>query len=305
MQPQAFTTVMYHYVRPLPGPDFPYLKVCGSDRFDAQLDYLQENYRIVSWPEVHAYLLGKSSLPERACLLTFDDGLRDGYVHIFPRLRARGISGLFFVIARRPEEGLAPVQTLQLLANRFSHPAQFKELLFTKLSPAEKNDFEAYCERVDRESPPDRFGESALRTMRCVINTYMFRELDRVLEDLCRERIGEPKELGLAFYLKDADIREMAAGGMHFGGHGFMHYRMPRLTPDELHKEFNASYEYLVAYAADPLAFSYPYGDHNDRVMTAAKEAGFAAAFAAGDTGLGASLFSLPRVDTIHLPPRS
>lgn len=299
---KAFTAVMYHYVRPMPDPEFPYLKVCGLDRFDAQLDYLQENYRIISWPEVHASLRGEVELPDRACLLTFDDGLRDGYLHIFPRLRARGISGLFFAMARRPEEGLAPVQMLQLLANHFSDPAEFKEILFTNLSPAQKKDFDGYCERMDRESPPDRFGEGVLRTMRNVINMHMFRELNPVLELLCRERIGDPQELSRAFYLGDTDIREMVAGGMYFGGHGVMHYRMSRLTEEELHKEIGTSREYLAAYASGPLAFSYPYGDYDDRVMSAVKEAGFAAAFTARE-GSAKSLFSLPRVDTIHLPP--
>lgn len=319
---------MYHYVRPMPDPDFPYLKACALDRFIKQLDYLQENYRVVSWPDAHAYLTGKASLPERACLLTFDDGLRDCFLHVYPLLRARGISGLFFPMARRSEEGLAAVQTLQLVANRYSDPAEFREMIFAKLSPPEGTAFEGYCRRVEDESPPDRFGEVALRTMRRVINTYMFRELGPVLDEICRERIGEPKELGRAFYLGDADVREMATGGMYFGGHGVTHHRMTRLTEEELRKELRASREYLATYAKEPFAFSYPYGDYNDSVMEAVERAGFVCAFADRSeglapyinfgnsimaavggsrsciTGLAGSRFALPRVDTIHVPPR-
>lgn len=300
----ALTAVMYHYVRPMPDPDFPYLKACTVDRFIAQLDYLQENYRIVSWPDVYAYLEGKASLPERACLLTFDDGLHDCFLHVYPVLHKRGLSGLFFPMARRPEEGLAAVQTLQLIANHYSDPAEFREILFAKLSPAERATFEGYCKRVEAESPPDRFGEQALRTMRRVINTYMFRELGPVLEEICRERIGEPKELGRAFYLGDADIREMVQGGMYFGGHGVTHHRLTRLTEEELRKELRASREYLAAYGKEPFAFSYPYGDYNDSVITAVARGGFACAFADRSEGLAGSRFALPRVDTIHLPPR-
>lgn len=300
----ALTAVMYHYVRPMPDTDFPYLKACALDRFVAQLDYLQENYRIVSWSDVHKYLEGKASLPERALLLTFDDGLRDCFLHVYPLLRGRGISGLFFPMARRQDAGLAAVQTLQLIANRYSDPAEFREIIFAELSPAERAVFEGYCKRVEEESPPDRFGEQALRIMRRVINTYMFRELGPVLDEICRERIGEPKELGCAFYLGDADIREMVQGGMYFGGHGVTHHRLTRLTEEELRKELRASREYLAAYDKEPFAFSYPYGDYNDSVITAVERAGFACAFADRSEELAGSRFALPRVDTIHLPPK-
>ena len=298
------TTVMYHYVRPMPDPDFPYLKACDLARFIAQLDYLQENYRVVGWPDVAAHLGGKASLPDRACLLTFDDGLRDAYTHIYPLLCRRGLSGLFFPMARTPEQGLAGVQTLQLIANKFSDPVEFESMLFAKLSAGERDQFMTDIAREKAEYPPDRFGENKLRSLRRVINTYMFRELEPVLEEICRERIGEPKELGRAFYLGDGDIREMVAGGMHFGGHGITHYRMTRLTPDELHKELAASREFLAPYTSGPLALSYPYGDHNDAVMAAVRTAGFVAAFADKGEGLADSVYALPRVDTIHVPPK-
>lgn len=222
---------MYHYVRPVPDAEFPYLKVCSWERFVRQLDYLQGNYRMVSWPDAAAHIERGAPLPARACLLTFDDGLRDGYAYAFPELKRRGISGLFFPMARHPDEGLASVQTLQLLANKFSEPVEFEEILFAKMPQQERDRFAASLVRERAEYPPDRYGENHLRSMRRVLNTYMFREIAPVLDEICRERIADPKTLGAAFYLADVQIREMASAGMYFGGHGVSHHRMTRLTP--------------------------------------------------------------------------
>lgn len=302
--PNDLTVVMYHYVRPVPDPDYPYLKVCGLDRFLRQLDWLAEHHRMIAWTDLAAYIGRGADLPPAAALLTFDDGLRDGYLHVFPELKKRGVSGLFFPMARRPEEGLAPVQTLQLLANRFPDPDEFRQMLFEKFSPAERDLFSVSLAREAAEYPPDRFGENKLRSLRRVLNTYMFRESEAVLEDLCRERIGDPKALGAAFYLGDREIREMSRAGMYFGGHGLMHHRMTRLTPNELAAEVLASRELLSLYGFAQAPFSYPYGDYNSDVIARVRDAGFFAAFADRLGAADQNRWTISRVDTVDLPPR-
>src|SRR5258706_10065531 len=106
--PIDLTVMMYHYVRDPgdaaeAGSGIPGLSV---ERFAGQLDELAQRHAFVSWPLVRGALRGENILPANACLLTFDDGLRDHYLNVFPLLRARGLSGLFFVLAREPGEGL-------------------------------------------------------------------------------------------------------------------------------------------------------------------------------------------------------
>ena len=46
------TIIMYHYVRPIKVSSFPGIKGLELKAFCRQLDYLEENYRIVSTEEV-------------------------------------------------------------------------------------------------------------------------------------------------------------------------------------------------------------------------------------------------------------
>jgi peptidoglycan/xylan/chitin deacetylase (PgdA/CDA1 family) len=54
-----------------------------------QLDWLRQNgYRVVSVDDVVAAQQGQRPLPPKAVLLTFDDGYRSFYTHVYPLLRA-------------------------------------------------------------------------------------------------------------------------------------------------------------------------------------------------------------------------
>src|SRR3989344_6062162 len=136
------TALMYHLV----GSDsnFPIagLHALSVDRFEKQLNHIQKNYQMISWSQLREYLVGGSELPERACLLTFDDGTADHYSVVFPRLRERGMSGVFFLIAGVHEQGLPMVHLLQFLVAKVGE--QESRNLF--LETADKKTHELFFE---------------------------------------------------------------------------------------------------------------------------------------------------------------
>jgi peptidoglycan/xylan/chitin deacetylase (PgdA/CDA1 family) len=93
--------LMYHYVGDLPpGADAIRrgLTVSRAD-FTAQLNWLRaEGYRSVSLEELYLALAYGGPLPEKAVVLTFDDGYIDNFDVALPLLREYGFSGTFFVI---------------------------------------------------------------------------------------------------------------------------------------------------------------------------------------------------------------
>lgn len=94
--------LMYHYVSPLPADadDIRVNLTVTPELFDAHMAYLSANgYQTVSLYEIHAALLTGAPLPMRPVVLTFDDGYRDHYTHVFPILRRYGFTGTFFVIS--------------------------------------------------------------------------------------------------------------------------------------------------------------------------------------------------------------
>jgi biofilm PGA synthesis lipoprotein PgaB len=71
----------------------------STQNFAAHLDWLHgQGYRPVSLSQVIDASQGRGRLPEKAVLLTFDDGLRSVYTHAFPLLRAYGYPALVAVV---------------------------------------------------------------------------------------------------------------------------------------------------------------------------------------------------------------
>ncbi|QDH70403.1 poly-beta-1,6-N-acetyl-D-glucosamine N-deacetylase PgaB [Marilutibacter alkalisoli] len=71
----------------------------STQNFAAHLDWLAgHGYRPVALDDVIAASRGERPLPDKAVLLTFDDGLRSVHTHAFPLLRAYGYPALVAVV---------------------------------------------------------------------------------------------------------------------------------------------------------------------------------------------------------------
>ena len=100
------TIVMYHYVRPIVGSQFPGIKGLELDGFRRQLDYLNERFTIVSTEQVVDACLKGIKLPINSCWLTFDDGYKDHFTFVLPELLNRNLHGAFFPPRVAIEDGV-------------------------------------------------------------------------------------------------------------------------------------------------------------------------------------------------------
>lgn len=99
-QTQAVPIVMYHYVRPDPGPSDPAgqdLSVTPED-FAAEMAYLDSaGYTTMTLGELDDVRKGRLPLPAKPVVLTFDDGYRDFYTAAWPVLRQHHFKATIFV----------------------------------------------------------------------------------------------------------------------------------------------------------------------------------------------------------------
>jgi len=302
-QPLELTVVMYHYVRD-PGdaaetgsgiPGLP------TAHFDAQLDLLADRYTIVDWPTVRAHLLGQAALPPRACTLTFDDGLCDHYLNVFPRLRARGLSGLFFALARPRGAGLPLPHQLHFLIAALGVD-QFRERLEAALDPATRQHLAAASTAYltgpfafARGNPPEAF--------RVTLQRELAKDAAPAIGQLFAAHIGPERNVTERLFLLPAQVREMLAGGMHFGGHSATHPWLDFADDDALAREAAGSADWLAGLAPGPFAFAYPFGGFDERTPAALARAGFCAAFTTRAQVRHGSAFHIGRLDGEWLPP--
>ncbi len=293
----TLTVLMYHYVRTPGDLAATDSGIPGLDpaHFAAQLDHAQRQHTVVGWPEVRAALLDEKALPPSACLLTFDDGVRDHYHNIFPALQLRGLSGLFFALARAPGDGLALGHRLHFLLARLE-PAALRDSIWSRLSPAGR---EAFRQAEGRYRM--KYGE--VDTLKAVFQRELSAEAGPILSRLLAEHVGPEAEVASAFYLTPDQIAEMRAGGMHFGGHSRSHPWFDYIDGESLTAEISSSAEWLRRVEPGPWAFAYPYGGLDDRAPALLKAHGFAAAFTTRSHTVHVDPFLIGRLDGEELSP--
>lgn len=88
--------VTYHYIL----PENKYKKgiyPISSDRFLSHLITLSKTYTFISETDLVLAIKRKKELPDKACLISFDDGLRSQYKNAVPILEDKKIPALFFI----------------------------------------------------------------------------------------------------------------------------------------------------------------------------------------------------------------
>jgi peptidoglycan/xylan/chitin deacetylase (PgdA/CDA1 family) len=94
------------------------------------------------------------------------------------------------------------------------------------------------------------------------------------------------------------ELAELAEQGATIGSHTCSHPRLTRLDDAELDRELRVSRSRIEQTLGRPCELlAYPYGDQDSRVTAAAKEAGYAAAFALRPERRSFDTFAVPRVD--------
>ncbi len=276
------TSISYHFVG---DPIFPGLKTLPLSVFREQLDAIEKKYTVISWPELRSHITGHIPLPEHACLLTFDDGTYDHYSVVFPELKARGISGLFFLIGSRErgpkvltQEGLPLVHLLQYLTAAVGE-REIRELFLKTADEKTRTLFFEKEKECLRDFLTSRFDDITFRTFKRVLGRYMYHEALPLIRTLFTDRVGDPHEYSQKLYLAPEALREMKDGGMHFGGHGIEHRWLATASPEEQEEEIASSRSFLETIEEGPYAFSYPYGDYNESLFPMLQAHQYAAAF--------------------------
>ena len=99
--------LMYHYIS-TPPADADAIRLDLSvppERFEQHLQYLRaQGYTSIALRDLILALQSGHPLPEKAIVLTFDDGYRDNYLHAFPLLLKYGFKGTFFIITAYIDE---------------------------------------------------------------------------------------------------------------------------------------------------------------------------------------------------------
>lgn len=261
---RALTVIMFHRVLTEQDPrwascDPDYTLEAGL--LERCLAFFRRHYNVVSADDVLAARRDGTPLPDRALLITFDDGWADNHAHALPRLRAAGLPALLFAVADvidRDEPFFQERLIAAFRQGRLRVPALLAALADAghPLSPVPGDTLDGLRSII-----------AALETLTTAQRIQLLAPFADAMEDGVRQMVTRD------------ELRELAAGGVAIGVHGKTHTPMPKA--DDLDAELATARrivgEHLGAEA--PATLSYPHGRYDDTVLARTQAAGYELAF--------------------------
>jgi peptidoglycan/xylan/chitin deacetylase (PgdA/CDA1 family) len=305
--PAAPLILMYHRAAE---DDLDPWGLCVAPRhFAAHLDVLRARGPVVALSDVAR---GNGTVPEKATVVTFDDGYEDTLTVAAPLLEEHGVPATVFVTtAGFDGDGAC---WWDVLAELLLRPGQLPDHLSLRAGVGGDRwalgDHAAYGAE-EAASHRGWRAEQPPPTVRHALFLYLWQRLiglshqeqRRVLDDL-RAWAGRDGAPPGRLLTREEAARLSACEPLTIGAHTVHHPALPTL--DELAQTFEieGSKQQLEAVAARPVAhFAYPYGRYGPGVAARVRAAGFASA-ATTDPGRvrpDSDRFALPRVQVPDL----
>lgn len=240
------------------------------ETFRKHIEYLKSSFDVVPL-ESCLEILRKGDPPRRdACCITFDDGWKDFLDHAFPVLQANDACATVFLPTGiiGTEE---PFWTDRL--GKALLEADSKERNFDLRDPGEPM-IEAIA--GSSGSLNERF-ETAIRMMKSLPPSRI-----SDINDNLYERLGLKREESERSFLSWAEVRFMKETGVvQYGSHTKNHVILTTVDQRVAFDELVQSREKLLeenAVSGSFIPFSYPNGNHTDRIIDLVKSAGYSMA---------------------------
>ena len=273
------TVLMYHRVLPESAietsPSHPGI-IVSTRNFDRQMAFVRRHLQPLGADRFLEALAGGRPLASGSCLITFDDGWRDNYVHALPILEKYDIPAVIFLPTAfiGTTERFWQERTVELIrlaidlcrrtpgyVERFRADPLLKDLVPCLTVPGHNGReqvarFVAGLKKGHR-SEADAFGN----------------RLQALVGDAGGDPPAEPH------FLDWSQVAEMERRGIRFGSHGANHRILTDAGTDpELELATSKlALESRLVHTVD--LFSYPNGDHDPRTVGLAERAGYRLAF--------------------------
>lgn len=280
--------VAYHRVLDDDPATFPFdeeLISATSAAFQTQMEFVRRHFQVVSFADLHRCALEDKPWPDRALIVTFDDGYADNYSHAFPILKEKDLPATVFLATSFMESGR--LFWWDLVAYCFKQTAleavQLPEIASESL---------LLSDAMPRRQSINRVLLWTKRAADATKNEFLQR-LPQILE------VEIPANLGHGMHLSWPQVREMAQHGIEFGAHSISHPILTNVEHEQLKLEIRGSKRAVEEHlGGEALTFCYPAGQFNAAVQDEVRSAGFrfATAFHEAISHSKPDHFALPRI---------
>jgi peptidoglycan/xylan/chitin deacetylase (PgdA/CDA1 family) len=274
--------LMYHRVSKV---DNWSLKPESPDNFQMQIEYLCNNYEILSLGKLVQAIEQGKPLPIKGVIFTFDDGYKDNYTYAYPILKKHRIPAtIFLTTGHIGGENLFWWDKVNYVIHK---------TLATQISLDSLGSYSLVSE-LDKTYSSLMIVEK-LKTLPEESKNTLIKTLLEI------SGIDIPHDLGEKMILSWEEIREMSNDGIDFGAHSVNHPILTKIPLTQARWEIKQSRKDIEEKLGKQItAFSYPNGNFNLELINIAKSLGFSCAVSVNPklVSPGADLYALGRIGT-------
>jgi len=302
---------MYHYVRPIKQSQYPEIKGLELEGFLRQIKYFKNHFNFITLEDLLDCIYDKKQVPEKSILLTFDDGFKDHYSHVFPILKKYQIQGSFFPPAKPIEEKIVlDVHKIHFILASTINKREIIDEIFNLINVYRKE----YCLQLPEVyylnlAVATRFDTKDVIFIKRILQRDLPNHIKKIITDhLFKKFVTQDSEsFSKELYLSFEEIKEMHDDGMYFGSHTYAHEWLSYLSDEQLNLEIRKSLDFYSKINGnfDNLIMCYPYGNYDDRTIQILKNNRFKAGLTTKVEDAiitNSNAFSLQRYDTNDFP---
>ena len=268
----------FHYLK----REDEYHRIYGYDfeRFKQYIEFLQENYPIISFGDFKKSLEGKNNLPPKCSVISFDDGLAEHTNVIAPYLSERNISALFCFPTCILRGEITGIQIVHFMTARYGIRNFFEFLKkYFYVSGLEWYDY--FDDNEDNLKLFPLYYKIKNVIMKKISGDKAYKVLLTIYQEIL---LKDDPEIFNKIYLNEKELLNLIESGHELGGHTDTHQSFIDLDIDNKEiweKEIIKPKQILSKYLGkDVDIFAYPFGGNSnhfnfDKWTNKLKDSGF------------------------------
>lgn len=268
------TVIMYHRVIDDSRRDLANSNpgiIVSPTTFDMHMRSLRQHFNPIALELLQANIENGVPLPERSCLVTFDDGWIDNYQVAFPIIRKYQIPVTIFL------------PTDYISANLIFWQEEIVMRLSNILNSGDDDTLKRLASAIDIDCAGPAMTHKDIQRYATGLKTGPDSEVGRVLDYIRAVNCLSDDAPHYNRYLSWDQVEEMRDAGISFASHAQSHQILNKVSDEVCRKELVSSRAILEEKMGSPIrAVAYPNGNYDERVLDAARDAGYVLGFTTG-----------------------
>lgn len=265
--------------------------------FDKQIEFLSKNYNLIRLNELVNMIKAGENIPDKSCVITFDDGWRDNYTNAYPILNKYNAPATLFLTTNFIDNGewFWEERIKFLLAHYFD--SSTKNQLSEQVERTMKDSLGKY--NIDLVSKNNNQLPDYLAKIVTIAKSKDSEWLESFLNEMESLKnlagLEEPRR-----FMNWGEIQEIAAQQFDIGGHTLSHMSLPHCDKEKAERELTESKEIIDERLNQQTSlFAYPYGKTDKTIEQLTEKSGYkcGCTLIPGFNDNKTSLFTLKRID--------